>query len=70
MSNLDNAVPVNKEQWELMSPTSQGYFSYMYSSWPGSDIPEDNPYGHDTVEWHDFERGTMQAVLDAQDSED
>lgn len=63
-------MPITRPQWDTMTPYGQGYHSYMYSSWPGSDIPAYNPYIQGSEQFKAFQRGEFAGMLAAKDSED
>lgn len=57
------------EEYESLSPYKKGYVSYLQSSWPESELPEDvNPFGEDTTGYHQFNDGAFHAMIDVQDS--
>jgi hypothetical protein len=62
---------VTREQWDKMSPRSQGYVLYTQGGVNGSELWNAScPYPKGSKEYKDFSEGERIAVLDAQDSEE
>lgn len=62
---------MTKEQWDRMSPKSQGYVLYLQEKLPGSELKGvTNPYFAHTKQHKDFCDGELQAVLEVQDGEE
>jgi len=59
-----------RADYDAASPRGKGYMQYMYSEWPGSEIPKTCPFTVGTPEYAEYCRGQNAAVLDAQDSEE
>lgn len=57
-------------QYEKATPYVKGFLSYTFSQWPGSTIPEKNPFDRGTVEASQFADGVHAATIAAQDSEE
>lgn len=59
------------KEWKLLNPHAQGYILYMEADIPGSELKGvECPYEVGTKQREKFDRGEMQAVLLAQDSEE
>jgi hypothetical protein len=58
------------EEYNRLTPFEKGYWSYLQSSWPESEIPEDkNPFEPGTTKCSEFIKGSYRGMLYAQDSE-
>ncbi len=62
---------ITKEQWNRLSPKSQGYVYYLQADIPGSELKDvTNPYFAHTKQYRDFCEGERVAVLEVQDGEE
>jgi hypothetical protein len=61
---------VTKEQWDKLSPRSQGYVCYLQGNLPGSELKGIvNPYFKHTKQHRDFYEGEYDAVIETVESE-
>ena len=58
-----------KKDYDKMIPRQKGYVSYMQGQW-NPEIPNANPYYHDTDEGKEFATGEQQGVLEVQEGDD
>jgi hypothetical protein len=60
---------ITKEQYNQLTPRSQGYVTYMQEAW-NSEVPSECPYKEGTKEYKDWNDGNFRAMLDVQDGEE
>jgi len=60
-------MSLTKEKYEQLTPWKKGWYEYMESSWPESEIPEGNPYSENSQEYEQFNKGSFAASIDAQE---
>lgn len=59
-----------KAEYDKTDPYEKGFMAYTYAKWPGSEIPEANPFERRTIEAKKFDDGVFAAMICAQDSEE
>jgi hypothetical protein len=62
---------ITRKEYDRLDAYQRGYAVYWQGDLPGSELKDmSNRYPVNTKSWSEFERGQMQAMLDAQDSEE
>ena len=69
VSGGEQELPTRAD-YDAASPRGKGYMQYMFSEWPGSQIPKRCPVKVGTKEYEQYCAGQNAAVLDAQDGDD
>lgn len=64
MTTPDRAL--TREEYDALSPESQGYVSYMQGEW-NPDIPDANPYPKGSLKHMEWQNGA--AAIDVQEIE-
>lgn len=60
---------ITKENYARLSEWEQGYISYMQGAW-NKNVDNENPYDISTPKYEQFNAGSIQAMLNVQDSEE
>lgn len=61
---------LTRAQYDALSPGGKGYACYMQAAWPGSEIPDVNPYPAGSPEAAQFAEGQQAAVIETLDVDD
>lgn len=62
---------ITRKEYDKLNAFNRGYAVYWQAELPGSELAGlRNPYPINSRSWGEFERGQLQACLDAQDSEE
>ena len=60
----EKKVLVTLERYDTFSAWDQGYVSYMEAAWPGSEIPDTNPYPVGSPEYDEWKLGRWAAYME------